>query len=150
MARTSTAPSTVAQEALAYCTSCKMDLAHTVVAMKGDRIAKVECKTCKKIHVYKAPKGITEPTAAKPKKERAKKGAAAAASSIEAEWEKLMTAHKDAPFKSYTTKGQFALGDKIKHPSFGDGIVGRLIFPNKVEVIFQTNVRVLISGGAAR
>ena len=63
----------VGKETLAYCTSCKMDLAHLVVAMKGDRIAKAECKTCKKIHAYKAPKGITEPAAKKPKK--AKKAA---------------------------------------------------------------------------
>jgi hypothetical protein len=134
---------TVGKEALAYCTSCKMDLNHVVVAMKGDRIAKAQCLTCKKEHAYKAPKGATEP-----KKKRAKKEAEEPAShSIEIEWEKLMLAHKDSPIKTYNTKGQFALGDKITHPVFGDGIVGKLIYPNKLEVIFRTDLKILIYGG---
>ncbi|OFZ21944.1 MAG: hypothetical protein A2X94_15930 [Bdellovibrionales bacterium GWB1_55_8] len=144
MARTN--PSTeVAQEALSYCTSCKMDLNHVIVAMKGDRIAKVQCLTCKKEHVYRAPKGATEPVKKKSKKETA--AAEAAISSIEAEWTKLMTAHKDAPMKPYSMKASFALGDKLKHPTFGDGIVGKLIYPNKLEVIFSNNIKVLIHAG---
>jgi hypothetical protein len=58
----------VSSDVLSYCTSCRMDLNHIVVSMKGDQIAKVECRTCKKTHVYRAPKGITEKT---PKAERA-------------------------------------------------------------------------------
>ena len=60
----------VASETLAYCTSCKMDLNAVVVAMKGDRIAKVQCLTCKKEHVYKAPKGIDTPVTAASAKRR--------------------------------------------------------------------------------
>ena len=58
-----------------------------------------------------------------------------------------MTTHKDAPTQHYTTKTQFALGDKINHPTFGEGIVGKLIYPNKLEVIFRTDVKILIHGG---
>src|SRR4051812_9372206 len=87
-----TKTASVAQEILAYCTSCKMDLNATVVAMKGDRVAKVECMTCKKTHAFKAPKGQKEP-----KKKSSKKKDAGPTISIEAEWEKLMTTHKDAP-----------------------------------------------------
>jgi hypothetical protein len=140
----------VATETLSYCTSCKMDLNSVIVAMKGDRIAKVQCLTCKKEHVYKAPKGIDTPTATPKAKRASKKKEAAeaeAAQSIEVEWEKLMTSHKDAPIKQYTTKGHFILGDKIHHPTFGDGIVGKLIYPNKVEVIFRTDLKVLIYAG---
>ena len=139
----------VASETLAYCTTCKMDLNSVIVAMKGDRIAKVQCFTCKKEHAYKAPKGIDTPTAAKTKRATKKKEAAEAeaAQSIEAEWEKLMSTHKDAPLKNYSTKGAFILGDKIHHPSFGDGIVGKLIYPNKVEVIFRTDLKILIYAG---
>lgn len=140
MARTS-----VANETLAYCTSCKMDLNHVIVAMKGDRIAKVQCLTCKKEHVYRAPKGASEPQ----KATRTKKAADSEDTnhSIEVEWEKLMTSHKDLPLKPYSVKGQFALGDKLNHPTFGDGIVGKLIYPNKLEVIFRTDVKILIYGG---
>ena len=40
----------IAKDTLAYCTSCKKELTHTVVAMKGDKIVKVLCNTCKKEH----------------------------------------------------------------------------------------------------
>lgn len=140
------ATTAVGKETLAYCTSCKMDLGHVVVALKGDRIAKVQCQTCKKEHAFKAPKGATEP---KKKRGKAAKEAENEASPIEAEWEKLMSTHKDAPTKTYNTKGQFLLGDKINHATFGHGIVGKLIYPNKIEVIFRTDVKVLIHAGAA-
>jgi hypothetical protein len=58
-----------------------------------------------------------------------------------------MSAHKDIPVKPYTVKGIFGLGDKLSHPTFGDGIVGKLIYPNKLEVIFRNDVKVLIYGG---
>jgi hypothetical protein len=126
-----------------------MDLNHIIVAMKGDRIAKVQCLTCKKEHVYRAPKGAAEP---QPKATARSKKAADAGDeemnhSIEVEWEKLMAAHREVPVKSYTMKGQFNLGDKLNHPTFGDGIVGKLIYPNKLEVIFRTDVKVLIHAG---
>lgn len=139
----------VASETLSYCTSCKMDLNSVIVAMKGDRIAKVQCLTCKKEHAYKAPKGVDTPSAA-PKAKRAskKKDAEEVAShSIEVEWEKLMASHKDTPVKTYTVKGHFVLGDKINHPTFGEGIVGKLIYPNKIEVIFRTDLKVLSYAG---
>ncbi len=145
MARTSA----VASEALSYCTSCKMDLNHVIVAMKGDKIAKVQCLTCKKEHVYRVPKGALEPQVAKASK--AKKSAEETEShSIEIEWEKLMSSHKDIPLKPYTTRGHFGLGDKLNHPTFGDGIVGKLIYPNKLEVIFRHDVKVLIHAGTAQ
>ena len=122
----------VGKETLAYCTSCKMDLSHIVVALKGDRIAKVQCQTCKKEHAFKAAKGQTEP---KKKRSRSKAAEEAEANTVELEWEKLMNAHKDAPTKAYNTKGQFALGDKISHANFGPGIVGKLMNPSPVALL---------------
>src|SRR2546423_7914991 len=91
MAKTAEAGAlTTGKETLSYCTSCKMDLNHVIVAMKGDRIAKVQCLTCKKEHVYRAAKGVTEPAK---KRKKAADAAAAAATSVEAEWEKLMAQH---------------------------------------------------------
>lgn len=146
MANTATS---VGKEALAYCTTCKMDLISVIVAMKGERLAKVQCKTCKKEHAYKAPKGLSEPgtpipaKAKKPKKAKKEEG-----NPIELEWEKLMNAHKEVPMRTYGMKTKFVLGDRLSHPNFGDGIVGKLIYPNKIEVIFRTDVKVLIHGGA--
>lgn len=137
----------VATETLAYCTSCKMDLNHIIVALKGDRIAKVQCLTCKKEHVYRAPKGVDEPQAKTTRGRVSKAEAESVNNSVEAEWEKLMSSHRDLPLKPYSTKGQFNLGDKLNHPTFGDGIVGKLIYPNKIEVIFRNDVKILIYSG---
>ena len=140
------APGSVAKEVLSYCTSCKIDLQHMVVAMKGDKIAKVQCKTCKKEHTFRAPKGITEP----PNKKKKKSAEAAETRSVAAEWEKLMSEKKAAPTRNYSAKTVFALGDKLSRPSFGEGIVGRLIYPNKVEVIFRNDVKILVHGAVAQ
>ncbi len=134
----------VGKETLSYCTSCRIDLAHIIVSMKGDKIAKVECKTCKKTHVYRAPKGITEVKPKKPKKAKSEGTEGMSARSVEAEWERLMAETQASPEITYNKTQTFGLGDKIKHATFGQGFVTKLIFPNKMEVIFKTDVRTLI------
>jgi len=145
------ASSITVHETIAYCTSCKMDLNHTVVAMKGDRIIKVQCRTCKKEHAYKAPKNVNDPAKAPAKKARAtKEEKAASTTPVEVEWQKLMAAHASNELRTYSAKSSFALADKIKHPTFGEGIVNKLIYPNKVEVIFQSDIKILVHAGEPR
>ena len=137
---------TVGKETLSYCTSCRMDLAHTISVMVGERIARVMCRTCKKEHVYRAPKGINEPL---PKTAKAPAGPKAPkATPIEEEWEKLMAEKSSLQEKAYGTKTHFAVGEKISHPSFGKGIVMKHVYPNKIEVIFQSDMKVLIHAGS--
>lgn len=130
----------VGSDCLSYCTSCRMDLNHVVVAMKGDRVAKVECRTCKKIHAYRIPKGQKAPAK---KSTRATKKTV----SVEDEWSRLMEATKDSPTKNYSTKSSFQQGDRLNHPKFGDGVVGKVIYPNKLEVVFKQDVKVLVHAG---
>ncbi|HLM74940.1 MAG TPA: hypothetical protein VK459_19660, partial [Polyangiaceae bacterium] len=40
----------------AYCTKCRLDLLHRIIAMVGDSVKKVECKTCGSHHLYRRPK----------------------------------------------------------------------------------------------
>jgi len=143
---------TVAGETLAYCMSCRMDLAHTIIAMKGDQVLRCQCKTCKKEHTYKAPKGVNDPGAAPAPKAARKRGEgsakAAAAVPVDEEWQKVMSQAAGVPAKSYSVKEKFRVGEKIAHPTFGEGIVGKHIFPNKIEVLFRSDLKVLIHGGA--
>ena len=133
----------VAQEVLAYCGNCKMDLVAMVVAMKGDQIVRVDCKTCKKERAYKAPKGIDTPAPKKPKATKESNKAA----SIEEEWRKIMNAHKNSPEYAYSGKIKMNVGDRIKHPTFGNGVVMKHIYPNKAEILFEMDLKVLICGG---
>lgn len=137
----------VAEDTLSYCTKCKMDLMHVVCAMKGDQVQKVKCHTCGTTHQFRAPKGVTEP----PKKKTSKKAAAeaATATSIAEEWKKSLALNSGTPQKKYAPKNPFLLGDRIQHSSFGEGIVQRLIYPNKIEVLFETDVKILIHAGAS-
>ncbi|MBI3542566.1 MAG: hypothetical protein HY075_04750, partial [Deltaproteobacteria bacterium] len=44
----------------------------------------------------------------------------------------------------YTAKAKLALGDVVQHPMFGDGVVMRIQHPDKAEIIFQNDVKLLI------
>jgi hypothetical protein len=132
--------SSVAQEIVSFCTRCKIDLAHMIVAMQGDRIIKVQCKTCKSFHSYRPSKGVTE---ASPKTARAPREKAVR-TSVEDEWTRLMRENSAKPVRTYSPKTIYVVGDRIGHPTFGDGVVGKLLHPNKVEIVFQNDIKVLI------
>lgn len=76
-------------------------------------------------------------------KKRKSKSADAELPTIESEWARLMGASTASP-KAYSPKTQFLLGDKIDHKEFGSGVVSKIIYPNKMEVYFQTTVKLLI------
>jgi len=142
----------VASETIAYCTKCRMDLNHTIVAMAGDRIVRVHCRTCKTEHAYKSPKGLTTPAPKDTPVAREKKAAKKAESRdeavpVEAEWTKMMNASRSQPAKAYSAKTPFLVGDRIQHSMFGEGVVNKLVYPNKIEVVFQMDVKTLIHGG---
>ena len=108
------------------------------------------CKTCKSEHNFKPKKGVKEPGApeagtkkiAKPRASKATEKAIP----VELEWMKQINA-SNKPLKNYAANEAFSSGDKVSHPSFGEGIIQKLIYPNKVEVLFKTDVKVLIHAG---
>lgn len=139
-------------EILAYCGSCKMDLMATVVAKVGGKIAKVLCNTCKKERAFKPAKGVTEPGATPPAgtKTTKKKSSASAADAapkgvaVEVEWKRLMGESAKAAKVQYSPKAKLNLGDVVEHPSFGSGVVTRIAHPDKAEIIFQSDIKILI------
>jgi hypothetical protein len=149
-------PDTGTNEVLAYCGSCKMDLKAMIVAKVGSKIVKVQCNTCKKERAYKAPKGVTEPGqpipgAAAPKASKRKSAAvkaeeaeAAKGVAVEIEWKRLMHEGSKAARVKYSPKAKLSLGDVIEHPSFGEGVVTRIQHPDKAEIIFQNDVKLLV------
>lgn len=129
-----------------------MDLAATVVAKVGQEIVRVECKTCRKERAYKPPKGVQDPSAA-PKAKRKTKSAsaeevsaksAAAARAVAVEWQNVMTSSKASKRIKYSPKCMLEAGNIVDHAKFGDGVVLKLHHPNKAEVIFQDDIRLLI------
>jgi hypothetical protein len=143
------------KEVLSYCGKCKMDLTHTIIAMQGDRIVRVHCKTCKGDHGYKSPKGINDPNVVPKESKRRIVGASGAASrtptkvSVEEEWSRLMNEHRSHPMKEYAADSHFGIHDRIKHPIFGEGVVTKTLYPNKIEIVFSMDVKVLIHAPSA-
>lgn len=134
----------VSEDIVAYCTSCKLDLAHVIVTLDGEKVKKVLCKTCNKEHVYKAPKKGKVPSK---KKKTTSKSNKITISPLE-EWETAMEQAKDAPIRVYAQDGSFKEGEKVDHSSFGQGLITKLIHPNKMEVIFEEGTKFMIRGSS--
>ena len=135
----------VGKEVLSQCNKCKLILAHIIVTMKTTTEPdKVMCKTCKATHKYKDP-------AAKKKKATIDKviknarlsSGKKVSESIEQIWTRAVNKSESDPV-SYSMKAAFKLGDIINHPSFGQGVVEKLIDDNKIEVIFKDDYKTLL------
>jgi Zn ribbon nucleic-acid-binding protein len=147
----------------AYCTKCKLDLTHRIIAMVGDQVKKVECKTCGSHHLYRKPKTERDAEAAaavkagstvrKSKSEGGPRTASerhAAAERAERErvstWEKAIAGQPTNAFKPYSVKALLGAGELVHHPKFGDGVVARVIDRAKVEILFQDGPRTMAHG----
>lgn len=152
-----TKPSKPGTEVDSWCTKCRMDLLHRIIAVHNGKIIRVECRTCGGHHNYRAPKsalgaprtGIAR--AAPSEKPRAsssapspKRAAAAEAErQREATWQKAVLGQPISSFKAYRATQTFSHGDLIRHGKFGDGYIVRVIDRQKVEVMFKDGPRML-------
>jgi hypothetical protein len=123
-----------------------MDLTAVIVAMQGDRIMRVMCKTCRKERGYKSPKGVEEPSLA-PKAKSSSPRTPVKVTSMEEEWMGAMSKIQNKRALPYSTTLKLSQGDLVSHPTFGDGIVQKIIHPNKVELLFRTDLKVLLCAG---
>ncbi len=123
----------------AYCTKCKLVVAHKVTAMEGTKPRRVRCNTCNGEHNYRASKPV--PKAAAPK---SVKRARSAAKKSNLSWEEVMKEASAKPHKKYSMSGSFGEGDWIEHATFGLGCVQAFIAPNKITVRFADATRMLV------
>ena len=134
----------------AKCSKCKIDgvgdvVAHTVIAMKGAKIARVRCNTCNAEHAYRAPPTASEATAAKRRAERkTTKTAPITPKTTPTEFE-VIAADKDLNnAQKYSIKMELKLNDIVDHPKFGVGVVTEIREHQKAHVAFSDGGRVLI------
>lgn len=130
----------------ARCTRCRTVLNHTIVAMVGERVVRVECNTCRGMHNYSGVKAPAGPAArsSSPKSPtvtgKAKKEPGRAERE---EWESLSAAMGGKPVKAYEMNGKYRVNDLVEHAVFGLGIVQIVIAPNKMNVLFQSGKKLL-------
>lgn len=132
----------------ARCTRCRQILNHTIVAMVGERIVRVECNTCQGVHNYHdgrvaEVKRASTPTArgeAAPRKARVEPGSA-----DRREWESLYPSMQRERAVPYGMNVKFRVKDLVEHPVFGLGVV-RTVAGNKMEVLFEVGKKLLRCG----
>ncbi|HEY8279786.1 MAG TPA: hypothetical protein VIH99_09195 [Bdellovibrionota bacterium] len=138
----------VGQEIICFCSSCKLELRHVIVAHKSGNsgsIAKVRCNTCNKIHAYRATPtekaaaaAVARKQSGKPVREKVQ------VIPVEVEWREQLSKVQNVASQNYVPTMEFKVGDVIEHPTFGCGIVRTLKDGNKFEVLFQRDVKTLI------
>src|SRR6185312_7884615 len=139
-----------------------MMLTHRIVAMVGPKPARVECETCHSQHNWRerAPGDAlgSRPASGAPGREARAVGSSTGSGpraprvshvtrleqerrDREQSWEKAVTGKLIGDFVKYNVKAQFKVGDLVKHPKFGDGVVTQVIDKNKVEILFRDEPR---------
>ena len=142
----------------AWCTRCRMDLGHRIVAMVGTAPKRVICQTCGSEHNFRPAAGSPQAKASGQRGAAGREGARGESSAraagkakpqgsrrqeqARAEWEARLAS--GAPKRSYLPTERFAVGDLLSHPKFGEGYVRSLISPNKLTIAFSTGERTLI------
>ncbi|SDZ78319.1 hypothetical protein SAMN05660420_00285 [Desulfuromusa kysingii] len=109
------------------CTKCRKNTNHIVISLKDDAPEKVECQTCSRQHKYRPPTVAKKPAARKTTKPK---------DADRKQWESLRPEMESAKAKPYSMTETYKLNNLIDHPSFGLGIVQRVIGSQKVEILF--------------
>ena len=125
----------------ALCAKCG-DVWHVVVAKVGVQIVKVQCKQCGGYHRYKSPHGATK-EAKLPATNRPPKEPRASRDPVERFEKPAVAADLSKPSRPYRASEKFVVGDRIEHPSFGQGVI-EISEPGKITVFFATGRRVLV------
>jgi hypothetical protein len=145
----------------AWCTSCRADKVHRIIAVVGGQPKKVECLSCKGHHLYRATQAQKDAAAAH---KRASKGTSTVSRAsrttvtapkkreedLVAMWEKAIAGQPFDAFKPYRIDRTFVRGELVRHTKFGDGVVITILDANKCEVLFREGMKMLAqSVGAA-
>ncbi len=127
-----------------YCTKCRLWLEHTIVAILGSEIKKVECRTCGGIHKYRRSlPGIKSNTTTV-------RGSAKTPSShaiqkkVDDHWENILDKITSAAPRFYQMRESYKVGDVINHTKFGLGMVTSIKGAYKIRVLFENGPKVLV------
>jgi len=132
----------VGKEIVTTCGRCQLKLAHLIVTMKNTKTpGRVQCKTCDSTHLYKDSTMTSAATKVKATRKVTKKDTR----SNEEIWTSaIKSAKNNDEIKPYSITANFFVGDIIEHINFGKGIVQSLVSKEKIEVVFQDNIKTLV------
>jgi hypothetical protein len=123
----------------AWCTKCKLELGHTILAIVDNLPKRVTCNTCNAHHNFRAKPSSEIRTKSK---SFARKTRSKEASYIE--YISRLRGSDPVNTRKYNAKGNFEKDEIIDHLSFGIGIVLSVIQVNKIKILFKDGPRLLI------
>jgi hypothetical protein len=128
----------VGEEVVSWCTKCKLELGHTIVAIVDNRPKKVKCNTCNGQHnYYSGPPVPGEKVRRAGRKRKTPED-------IFNEHLMRLSGGDVSGARKYRIGESFAVDDLIEHPKFGIGIVMSIVKANKIETLFKEGARLLI------
>jgi hypothetical protein len=148
-------PLAAGSEIDAWCTRCRLDLGHRIVAMVDKRPKRVICLTCNSEHNYRPPH--SGPAAKEPRPsvaERAPRRASPEATGHSsrsalrqlADWEAHVVGQAVDAFTRYSVDKEYEPGQLVLHRRFGEGYVMQRVDTDKITVMFRDGPRVLVQG----
>lgn len=140
----------VGGEVDAFCTRCKLTLAHTILAMVGTKIARVRCNTCGGDHAYRSAPGTTDRPSASSARSTSSPRAASAPRAERPEkivisFEEQLAGKDIANAPKYSPKDTYRMDQVIQHPTFGLGLV-TAVRGDKVDITFKSETKTLVHG----
>jgi len=140
----------VGGEVDAFCTRCKLTLAHTILAMVGTKIARVRCNTCMGEHAYRSAPGSTDRPSASSSRSTSSSRATSASRAEKPEkvvisFEQQLAGKDIANAPKYSPKDTYQVDQVIQHPTFGLGLV-TAVRGDKVDITFKSETKTLVHG----
>lgn len=122
----------------AWCTKCKLELGHTIIAMVDNMPKKVKCNTCEGQHVYRAKPSETNRAKLKNTTRKTRvKGA------LYEDYVSRLTGGDLSKARKYSLKDNYQKDEILDHPKFGVGVVLSIIQTNKMEILFKDGTKLL-------
>lgn len=133
----------------AWCTKCRMDLNHIVIAVVGSDIQRAKCLTCGGEHKYHPPKSNKNASKSGSKKKTPSKtsqtGKTRSKVSAEGEWNTFMKGlDESVEPRAYRINEEFDEGEFLNHKSFGVGKVLNILGSERMEVVFKEGRKILL------
>lgn len=134
----------------AWCTRCRMNLNHRVIAVVGNEIHKVHCLTCGGDHRYYPPKhakpeGKEKRTIRVGGLDKTRKSVDRSAERAISEWNTIMKDRQpDVIPRPYRIADSYRTGELIEHPTLGTGRVMDVLGSQRIQVIFREGRKVLV------
>jgi hypothetical protein len=133
----------------AWCTKCRLDLLHRIVAVVAGEPKRVECETCHSQHNYRAPKsGAAAAIRATSKTAKPRTARAASEAKTAATWETQVSGKDPSHFIPFSIEKRFEEGNLISHKRFGQGCVVEVLQDGKINVLFREGHRLLVHARA--